>query len=251
MARTYITYNQWRLLVEKLKTIQFKFHSKNLKKFFEALVYKFRTGIPWRDIPRKFGHYKSIHSKFRYWVNNKIFVQIFKASQKEPDLEWLQLDGTLVKAHQHSTGYPDIDKRKMGKTVGGNNSKIHAVVDSFGMPLNFIITSGEKHDSTEAINLIDKIENYNYVIADKAYHSYEIREFIKHNGAIPVIPKKSNSINFNEEEFDKVIYKERHKVENFFCKIKHFRGIATRYDKNFENYEAGLHLISTLFWLKF
>ena len=81
-------------------------------------------------------------------------MRLFKSLKYEPDLEWEFIDGSIVKAHQHSTGARTEDDEGIGKSVAGNTNKIHMAVDSYGLPIEFYITGGEVHDSKAAPTLI-------------------------------------------------------------------------------------------------
>jgi len=111
----------------------------------------------------------------------------------EPDLEWEFIDGSIVKAHQHSAGAASEEEQAIGKSVAGNTTKIHMAVDGFGLPIEFEITGGEVHDCKIAPELIDKLPASDYLIADKGYDSEELREIIRNKSSIPIIPRKSNS----------------------------------------------------------
>ena len=153
----------------------------------------------------------------------------------------------MVRAHQHSAGAPiESGKQFIGRSKGGRSTKIHAKVDSLGLPLNIILSEGQLHDSTYANELIDS--SCDYLLADKGYDSNDIRRHIAGLGAQPVIPGKSNRI--EPIEYDKVIYKERNAVERFFAKIKHFRRVATRYDKLAQTYMGMVLLSAVIVWLR-
>ena len=79
---------------------------------------------------------------------------IFNELVVEPDLEWEFIDGSIVKAHQHSSGAADKQESAIGKSVAGNTTKIHMAVDAYGLPIHFLVTGGEVHDCKEAPNLI-------------------------------------------------------------------------------------------------
>ena len=68
------------------------------RRFVEAVLYRFRTGIPWRDLPERFGHWKSTHQRFSRWAKSGVFERIFA------DNEYMMIDATIVRAHQHSAG---------------------------------------------------------------------------------------------------------------------------------------------------
>jgi hypothetical protein len=108
-------------------------------------------------------------------------------------IEWAFIDGSIVKAHQHSSGAPHEQETAIGKSVAGNTTKIHMVVDSCGLPLHFSVTGGEVHDCKEAPKLVAELPKAEYIIADTGYDSESVRTQIKEKGAIAVIPRKKNS----------------------------------------------------------
>jgi transposase len=72
--------------------------------FIEAVLYRYRAGIPWRDLPERFGDWKNTHTRFRAWCESGVFERIFKALAEDCDNEYMSLDSTIVRAHQHSAG---------------------------------------------------------------------------------------------------------------------------------------------------
>jgi transposase len=72
--------------------------------FIEAVLYRYRAGIPWRDLPQRFGDWKNTHTRFRRWCESGVFERIFKALAEDCDNEYMSLDSTIVRAHQHSAG---------------------------------------------------------------------------------------------------------------------------------------------------
>ena len=121
-------------------------------------------------------------------------------------------------------------------------------VDAFGLPIEFDLTGGEVHDSKVAPELIVRLPLADYIIADKGYDSEEIRELIRAKGSKPLIPRKKNSKTGNDD-MDWCLYKYRHLVENIFARLKHFRAIATRYDKLKRNYASMLAMACSYLWL--
>jgi transposase len=154
----------------------------------------------------------------------------------------------MVKAHQHSSGAAYGQESAIGKSVAGNTTKIHMAVDSCGLPIHFLVTGGEVHDCKEAPKLVAELPKGSYIIADKGYDSELLRVQIKNQGAVPVIPRKKNSTVGNDD-MDWCLYKYRHLVENVFARLKHFRAIATRYDKLKRNFEGSLALACAFLWL--
>jgi transposase len=137
-------------------------------------------------------------------------------------------------------------EQAMGKSRGGLSTKIHAAVDAQGNPLRLLLTAGQTSEYAQAVALIAGFEA-NYVLADKGYDSDAFVATITESQAIPVIPSKMNRK--VPRDFDRMLYKERNRVERFFQKLKHFRRIATRYERLARNYQAMLSLVSTVIWL--
>ena len=98
-------------------------------------------------------------------------MQIFNALVQEPDLEWEFIDGSIVKAHQHSAGVPNKEAQAIGRSVAGNTTKIHMAVDALGLPIAFQLTGGEVHDAKAAPDFIKDLPIAIYTIADKGYDS--------------------------------------------------------------------------------
>jgi len=132
----------------------------------------------------------------------------------------------------------------IGISRGGRSTKIHAIVDSKGRPLNFVVTGGQVHDSQVVGDVLDTLRPPLAVTADKAYDSEKVRQQIKDEGALPVIPSRSNAI--KKAYCPKRFYRRRHKIENYFCRIKDWRRIATRYDKLARNFLAAAALVGAL-----
>lgn len=121
------------------------------------------------------------------------------------------------------------------------NTKIHAVVDGLGNPVEFLLSPGNDHDSTHAIELLDRIEiEGSNVLGDRAFDTDVILEYLEKRGGVAVIPSKANRL--VQRECDWWLYKERHLVECFFQKLKWFRRVATRYDKSDDSFLGFVYL---------
>ena len=135
----------------------------------------------------------------------------------------------------------------MGRSRGGLTTKIHVIVDALGNPLALSLTGGQVHDITQAETLAAEIEP-GALLADKGYDADSFIKSLEVRAITPVIPPKSNRKIKRDGDF--ALYAERNLVESFFNSIKHFRAIATRYEKTARNFLAGLHLVCALAWLK-
>lgn len=119
--------------------------------------------------------------------------------------------------------------------------------DALGNPLHFVLTPGQAADCTQLIYLIQNLK-FDAVLADKAYDTNAILAFILAVGAAAVIPQKSNRV--EKREYDKDLYKERHKIECLFGFLKHYRPIFSRFDKIANRFQAFLHFAAALQWIK-
>ena len=78
--------------------------AKDNRLFVNGVLYRYRAGVPWRDLPPDFGYWKSVHQRFLRWCKGGVFDRIFKALAEDHDKEYMMLDSTIVRAHQHSAG---------------------------------------------------------------------------------------------------------------------------------------------------
>ena len=120
------------------------------------------------------------------------------------------------------------------------------IVDALGNPVTVSLTPGQASDLSQAAPLLEEVEPEAF-LADKAYDADALIETLEERGITPVIPSKANRLIQRETDF--ALYCERNLVERFFCKLKAFRAIATRYDKLASTFLAAVQLISVIFWL--
>ena len=120
-------------------------------------------------------------------------------------------------------------------------------VDALGNPLRFSLTGGQRHDITQAESLIADIE-CEYLIADRGYDADELRQILLEQGATPVIPPRANRK--QPATYDDWLYRERHLVECFMNKIKHYRHLFSRFDKLDRSFLGFLYFVGALIWLR-
>lgn len=125
-------------------------------------------------------------------------------------------------------------------------TKIHAVVEGLGQLARWTLTAGQTHDITQAQALIAGIRTQ-AVVGDKAYDADCLIEFIAQTGASAVIPPRQRRR--QPRPFDRHHYKHRNLIERFFCRIKHFRRISTRYDKLASRFSSFIALVAAFVWL--
>lgn len=136
----------------------------------------------------------------------------------------------------------------MGRSRGGLTTKIHALVDAEGRPIRLKLTEGQAHDGNSARDMLDGIGAGTTLIADRAYDANWLRDAMAERGAWanvrPLTARKATL------PFSTWVYRQRNAVERFFNKLKHFRAIATRYDKRDDNFLASVQLASIRIWLR-
>jgi transposase len=158
------------------------------------------------------------------------------------------IDTLIVRVHQHGACIIRNRRQSIGRSRGGLTSKIHAVVDTNGLPVRLALTAGEAHDNRLADKLLSRLKSGSMLLADRGYDADWIRAFVARKGALANIPPRCN----RREPicFSPYLYRARNLVERFFNKIKHCRRIATRYDKLAANYLAFVQLASIRLWLR-
>ncbi|WP_434058296.1 IS5 family transposase [Acinetobacter pseudolwoffii] len=219
--------------------------AKDNRLFVEAVLYRYRSGIPWRDLPERFGDFRVVHTRFSRWAKTGVWQRVFEVLSHDSDNEYAMLDSTIVRAHQHSAG--GKKSQAIGRSKGGLSTKIHARTDALGNPTGFYLTDGQVHDLNGSDVLLDLSLSQTWLM-DKAYNSRDrvIDPILEAKGQV-VMPAKSNSI--DQRDYNRNLYKARHLIENFFAKLKQYRAIATRYDKLAQNFLSAIYLASTIIWL--
>ena len=226
--------------------------AKNNRLFIDAVLWIAKTGAPWRDLPEYFGNWNSVWRRLDRWANKGVWQRVFAILQ-DPDLEWVILDSTAIRAHPHAAGIKKADgsgspaDQALGRSRGGLTTKIHGAVSGLGLPVKVLLTPGQAADVSQAEELLEGLPA-EVVIADKAYDSKALVDSIEARGAEAVIPSLSNRK--RQREYDRERYKDRNLVECFWHKLKQYRRVATRYEKTAQNFLAFVHVASIMILLR-
>ena len=220
----------------------------NNRRTLEGILHVLIQGCSWRALPEKFGKGRSVHKRFMSWTRAGVFSRLFE-SLPARDYSTIMADGTYVKLQKSAAGArrngltPNQSRivQMIGRSRGGLTTKVFAVVDADGRPICIILAPGNRQEGPMLLDAIEGIDAGEF-LGDKAFDSNLIRRELESRGVVAVIPPKANRV--DPPPFDQVRYKKRHKVENFFSRIKEFRSIATRYCKLAEVFEANLYLAS-------
>ncbi len=136
----------------------------------------------------------------------------------------------------------------MGRSRGGLTTKIHALVDANGLPIAIKLTEGQAHDGRSAADMLGDLRVGQILLADRAYDSNALRDTMDAQGAWANIKPMPNRC--NPPAFSSFLYRYRNLVERFFNKIKHYRAVATLYEKRAANYLALVKLAAIRIWLR-
>ena len=146
---------QWSKIVSFLKTCPDIYTGKeiHLKRFVQAVLWITRSGSQWRLLPKPYGNWNNVYKRFARWCDKGVFQRLHQHFANDPDMEWLIIDTTIIRAHPcaagalKTSGGPSLrgtrtESRRIGSTM------IHVAVDGLGNPLRFMLTAGQRHDIT-------------------------------------------------------------------------------------------------------
>ena len=139
------------------------------------------------------------------------------------------------------------DQQALGRSRGGFSTKIHVTVDGLGYPLRLHLTAGQRHDIIKAHDVTVDLD-FDHLIADRSYGAKDFVDALLARGIEVVIPPNKNAK--EPRQYDAWRYRERHLIECFIGKIKHFRRVFSRFDKLAKRYLGFLQFVSTLIWLR-
>jgi transposase len=243
-----LTDNEWSAIKSMLPNKPRGVPRVNDRRVLNGIFWVLRSGAPWRDLPNNFGPYTTCYNRFVRWRRAGVWAKIMSALAGAHDAAVQMIDTSIVRVHQHGACVTQNRRQSMGRSRGGLTSKIHAVVDTNGLPVRVALTAGEAHDNRLAGRLLSRLQSGAMLLADRGYDADWIRTLAAERGAWANIPPRRNR---NDPIcFSPYLYRARNLVERFFNKIKHCRRVATRYDKLAANYLAFVQLASIRLWLR-
>jgi transposase len=201
-----------------------------------AILFVLRTGLPWRDLPERYGPWSSVYARYRRWCASGLFARMLAMLAKDAEGELRHLDCSHIKLHQHGAN-PQGGQvaQAMGRTKGGLNTKLSAVVDARGRAV--------------ALSLAPVLPSARgrRIVADKGFDADIFRARLRTQRTRCCIPPKRGRR--QPARFHRGYYRCRHQIENFFGRIKINRRISTRYDKLAETFLGFVCLAAILDWL--
>jgi transposase len=215
------------------------------RKVPNGIYWRLRTGSPWADIPERYGPSTTCYNRFVRWAKIGVWDRIFEAISKAYDGNLQMIDSSSIRAHQRQKGGSEetsspagdvAGSRCMGRSRGGLTTKIHALVDANGLPILLKLTAGQAHDGRSAADMLDGLGQGQILLADRGYDSDALRVRLARQGAWGNIKPMPGRVKV--PSFSPYLYRFRNLVERFFNKLKHFRAVATRFEKHDANYLA-------------
>jgi transposase len=257
------------------------------RQVIDAILWPARTGAPWRDLPERYGPWKTAHERLRKWTADgtwdRILAEVIVKDDAVGAMEWtFSIDSSSIRAHQHAAGARKrgscagwvntlaVDEEALGRSRGGLTCKLHLAVDGRGLPMAIRLTAGQAGDNPQLLALLDEVSvarvgpgrprtRPDRVVADRAYSHPSTRAALRARGIAFTSPERADQITHRKTRgsaggrppaFDHDIYAGRNVVERCFARLKQFRALATRYAKRAAYYRATLVIAATVLWLR-
>ena len=217
------------------------------RRIVSAIVFVIKNRLRWRDAPRDYGPHQTIYNRFVRWsrlgVFNKIFVALGAQGRQAAagDDRRHASEGASYSRKPFKKGPVP---RRIGRTKGGLNSKLHAVCDGNGRPLVMLLSEGQMSDYKGAALMLPAMPKAKELLADKGYDADWFRAALAKRSIAVCIPSKSKRK--VAIPYDALLYKQRHKIENMFGRLKDWRRIHTRYDRCAHTYFSAICIAAAL-----
>ena len=209
----------------------------DLRRIVNGILWLDKTGAPWRDLPERFGRWRTVASQYYRWLHAGIWERVLAALQPHGDrqghVNWElhHVDSTVIRAHQHAAGARrgrGDHEQALGRSQGGFTTKLHLRAEGGGKPMAFLLTAGQRHEQPHLEPLMERGAvkrpgrgrpriRPRRVAGDKAYSSGKVRRYLHRRGIGAVIPRRSNERRTGR--FDRVAYRERNRVERLINRL--------------------------------
>lgn len=254
-----------------------------------GILWKLRTGSPWRDLPERYGPWQTCYDRFNRWRRDGTWDRLLAHAQTKNDALGRRGGVGGERGRHGDPGPParrgrqepttERGRRKrgllnpedeaLGRSRGGFSTKLHLACDGKGRPpLSVVLTPGQRHGSTQLEELLDAVrvprpegspgrprKRPAHLLADRGYSFESCRGLLRRRGIPHTIPERKDQKERREGHpgrrsgFDREAYRRRNVVERCVNRLKQWRAIATRYEKRAVNYRAVVVIASLMMWL--
>ncbi|WP_231871424.1 IS5 family transposase [Planctomyces sp. SH-PL62] len=229
----------------------------------DGVLWILHTGAQWRELPERYGKWKSVYDRFNRWARDGTIDRILERLHLELDASgridfdlWC-IDGTSIRAGRAAAGAggkrgtAEPADHALGRSRGGFGTKLHLVVDSGGVPLSAVVTAGRAHESRSLEPALEAVRikrpgrgrprrRPRRLAGDKGYSYRRIRRYLRRRGIKAVIPTRKDQR--RSPTFDAEAYRRRNIVERCILWMKENRRLATRFEKLAVNFLAMVKL---------
>ena len=164
-----LTDNEWSAIKPMLPNKPRGVPRVNDRRVLDGIFWVLRSGAPWRDLPNNFGPYTTCYNRFVRWRRAGVWAKLMSALAGAHDAAVQMIDTSIVRVHQHGACITRNRRQSMGRSRGGLTSKIHALVDTNGLPVRLALTAGEAHDNRLAGRLLSRLKSKTMLLADRGY----------------------------------------------------------------------------------
>ena len=214
----------------------------------EAIFYVLRTAVAWRDLPPCYGPWNSVYTRWRRWCTLGLWQEILGLLSRRAKGRLRFIDGSHVKLHQFGSNPAGGQAAQaIGRTKGGLNTKIAALVESRGRLMAVTIGPGQADEVKTAAPLLKSLRRI-LLIGDKGFDRDSLRHQMLAQGSLVCVPPRCNRN--SAAWWSRGFYRQRHKIENCFQRMKLHKRISTRYDKLALTFLNFILLAAVLDWLK-
>lgn len=250
-----------------------------------GILWRIKLGTPWRDIPERYGPWRTCHDRLARWERDDTWLRIVQALQGVTDtqghINWegASIDSTHLRAHRSAVGArkqsPQHDPRVvileewLGHSRGGRTTKLHLCADGNARPLSIVLSAGQRADGPFLIPVLEAIRvprpgkgrprsRPPVIRVDRAYGARVYRRLVHARGIRFVCPEREDARRHRIKKgahggcppaFDANAYKGKNVVKRAVNRLKDFRAIATRYEKRGRNFMAVILVACLVLWL--
>ena len=224
----------------------------NDRRIVSAIVFVIKNGLRWRDAPREYGPHKTIYNGLIRWSRSGRVQQDFRrvrAPGQQAGADHDRRHASEGASHRREPFKKGPVTRRIGRTKGGLNFKLHAVCDSHGRPLVMLLSEGQMSDYKGAALMLPAMPKAKQLLADKGYDAHWFRAALAKRRIVACIPSKSNRK--TAIPYDAVLYKQRHQLWKAFSGASKIGGAShTRYDRYARTPLSAICIAATVvFWL--